>query len=101
MPDKLPSVLSGVEVVDRWFLENRARLLEVAAFLDRVDRADDAEAGRRDYRYRALLRVIGILAAGRAGRTVACHEALSDPSDEPIASAAGLGGATGAWKEAP
>lgn len=101
MSDKLRCVLTAEEVVDRDFLENRARLLEVAAFLDRVDRADDAEAGRADHRYRALLRMLGLLAGGGPERTAACHRALSDPTDEPIESAAGLGAATGAWKGAP
>ncbi len=99
MKRKLRSSRSAEEIVERDFLENRARLLEVAAFLDRVDRADDAEAVRDDYRYRGLMRVLGILAENGGDRALACHRALSDLSDEPIDSAAGLGAATGAWKE--
>jgi hypothetical protein len=99
MKQKLRSSQTAEEIVERDFLANRARLLEVAAFLDRIDRADDADAVRDDHRYRGLLRVLGILAGNDGDRALACHRALSDLSDEPIDSAAGLGAATGAWKD--
>ena len=40
------SPLSPRELVDEYFIENRTRLLEIAAFLDRIDRADPSYAGR-------------------------------------------------------
>jgi hypothetical protein len=90
--------MGAADIIDRYFLEARSRLLDVAAFLDRVDRAPDAEQGRSDYRYRALLRVIGLMHSEPGDRTIACHYALSDPTEEPLASAAGLKGAAGAWR---
>jgi hypothetical protein len=92
--------MSATEVVDRYFLENRARLLEVAAFLDRVERCGDAEAGRQDYRYRALRDAIRKLADFEGDATAGLLAALSDPTEAPLASAKGLSGAAGAWKGA-
>jgi hypothetical protein len=34
------SPLSGTELVDEYFIENRTKLLDIAAFLDRLDRTD-------------------------------------------------------------
>lgn len=87
--------MTSQEILDTYFLENRARLLEIASFLDRMDRAADAGAG--DYRYRAFQRALGLLAEPGAGRTKAIQLSFSDQSSEPVASALGLK-ATGAWK---
>lgn len=89
--------MSARDVLDRYFMENRARLLEVAAFLDRIDRCEDAEAARSDFRYRALAAALERLAAGDGDRIVELHRQLSDPTAEPIGSAEGLPGAAGAW----
>ena len=43
----MPIPLDKPEVLNREFLEIRARLLQVAASLDRLDRADGSVAGRR------------------------------------------------------
>ena len=92
--------MSATEVVDRYYLENRARLLEIAAFLDRVERCADAEKGHRDYRYRALKSVLARLADADGDACAAILRDLSDPSETPLASAKGLSGAAGAWKGA-
>ena len=89
--------LGALEVLDAGFLENRARLLEVAAFLDRVDRAGDPEAARGDYRYLALRRALELLLTCPEGRALELQRSFSDPTSEPRASAAGLKGAAGAW----
>jgi hypothetical protein len=92
------STLRAKDVVERYFLENRARLLEIAAFLDRVDRAEGAEAAREDHRYRALIHGLRLVLEGEAKtRTATLHESLSDPSSDPLESAAGLERASGAW----
>jgi hypothetical protein len=88
--------MSASEVLDANVLETRARLLEVAAMLDRVDRSGDAEKGRADYRYRALKEAIQILATGKESRARAILLALSDPTNEPLEKA-GSKGAVGAW----
>ena len=92
-----PSPMSVKEVVDRYFLENRARLIEVAAFLDRIDRCRDAETARADYRYRALSEAVRSLGSKQRDRTSSLHELFSDPTEAPLASAEGLPPASGAW----
>ena len=59
MPEKT-CPLSSQQVVDLYFMEHRAKLLDIAAFLDRLERAD-GEAGLADVRVRALNRAIPLL----------------------------------------
>ncbi len=89
--------MGAVDVLETYFLENRARIIEVAAFLDRVDRAQEPEAGRNDPRYVALMRSIEELLGGGPGRAKRVQLAFSDPTSAPIESAAGMKGAKGAW----
>lgn len=90
--------LSAERVLGDYFLDNRHRLLDVAAFLDRVDRCQDPAAARRDPRYGALLRALSVMIGPAEGdRARRVQQCFSDPTDEPLASAAGLKGAHGAW----
>lgn len=84
------SPLSATDVLDLYFIENRARLLDIASFLDRVERHEGAESARNDVRYRALVRALALLGSHRGSRTVAIQKMLSDSSTEPIESASGL-----------
>lgn len=91
--------LSRQRVVDAYFMEHRARLLDVAAFLDRVDRAAPAagEPAGDDFRMAAFRRALAILSDARPERARRVLELLSDPSTEPIP-AAPTKGATGAHR---
>ena len=80
------------QVVDRYFLEHRARLIDIAAFLDRVDRT----GGASDYRIKALLKALDVLTDGRANRAARILAIFSDDSTELKQSAEGAKGATGA-----
>ena len=74
------------EVLDLYFIEARHKLIEIAAFLDRVDRA----GGKPDFRlaaFRKALRAINAKPA-RARRVLL---AFSDPTRKPIAHAPGKG----------
>lgn len=64
---------SKKEVLDVDFAAARAGVLDVAAFLDRVDRGE----GEADFRYRALMEALPLLAVSGAGRVRAILEALS------------------------
>jgi hypothetical protein len=76
------SPLSPKEVVDEFFIENRTRLLEIAAFLDRLDRADPAYAAQ-DFRMRAFLE--GLADVNRGGdRLDRLQMLFSDPTTEPL-----------------
>jgi hypothetical protein len=76
------SPLSPKELVDEYFIENRTRLLEIAAFLDRLDRADAAESGR-DFRIQAFTEALAAMSAG-SGRLERIQLLLSDPTTEPL-----------------
>jgi hypothetical protein len=80
------------QVLDLYFMDARCKLIEIAAFLDRVDRAD----GDADFRLAAFRQAMQELAAGNPGRAEKVLLALSDPTTEPIAQAPGKG-ACGAW----
>jgi len=90
-----PPPLSKRAVVDRYFLEHRAKVLDIAAFLDRFDRAQGD--GADDYRVTALHACCAILTDGKPDRARRVLELLSDHSAEPIAKAP-MKGATGAME---
>jgi hypothetical protein len=77
-----PSGLNPRELVDEYFIENRTRILEIAAFLDRLDRADPSYAGR-DLRMKAFAEALEAL--GRSGnRLDHIQMLLSDPRTAPL-----------------
>jgi hypothetical protein len=77
-----PSPLTAKELVDEYFIENRTKVLEIAAFLDRLDRADPSYAGR-DFRMRAFAEALAGL-SHKAGRLDHIQHVLSDPRDVPL-----------------
>jgi hypothetical protein len=88
MPPAASCPLSTRQIVDAYFMEHRAKLLDIAAFLDRLDRAVDApSAGPDDVRVRALRRAVPLLLDGRPDRVRRMLDLLSDHTREPIASA--------------
>lgn len=87
------------KVVDLYFLEHRAKLIDIAAFLDRVDRAPARDGGETDFRVEAFRRALAILSDGDPDRARRVLEALSDHSTDPIESAADMKGAFGACPE--
>ncbi len=84
--------LTSSQVVDRYFLEHRAKALDIAAFLDRFDRAAVAEgvapsATTTDVRIRALCAALELIRDGKAERTRRTLELWSDHSADPVAAA--------------
>jgi len=77
------SPLTPAALVDEYFIENRTRLLEIAAFLDRVDRADAALA-ESDFRLRVFFEALQVLASDQPDRLLHIQMLLSDPSLEPL-----------------
>jgi hypothetical protein len=71
--------MTKLEVSNRSFVEVRAQLLDIAAFLDRIDRAD----GKEDFRVTALLEASKLLSDGQPERTRRILELLSRPGMEP------------------
>ena len=93
---EIPCPMSGEEILDTYFLENRARILELAAFLDRIDRSRESLKARQDYRYRSLVKALEMLGGPQRKKTALIQMLFSDRSGEPIKSAEGLK-ATRAW----
>jgi hypothetical protein len=88
----MPTPLTRPQVLDLHFMDARCKLIELAAFLDRVDRG----GGDADFRLEAFRAALRHLADGEPRRAEAVLRALSDPTDEPVAKAPGKG-AVGAW----
>lgn len=73
------------------FVDARARLIDVAAFLDRLERHD----GEADVRLKYFKEALGILQEDRVDRAKAVLEAFSDHS-ENLPDTAPFQGASGA-----
>ncbi|WAC18454.1 hypothetical protein OVA24_14560 [Luteolibacter sp. SL250] len=69
---------SKKDLLDLQFIDARHKLIEVAAFLDRIDR----HTGEDDYRIAALKKTLPILLEDRPDRARGVLEALSDHSTE-------------------
>jgi hypothetical protein len=89
--------LTKQAVADLYFLEHRAKVLDLAAFLDRFDRA--AGPGDDDFRVHALKAAVALLLDGKPERARRVLELWSDHSSEPI-DRAPIKGALGAMPPA-
>jgi hypothetical protein len=67
---------SKKELLDLQFIDTRHKLIDIAAFLDRIDR----HPGDDDYRFAALKATIPLLLEDRPDRARAVLEAFSDHS---------------------
>ncbi len=76
-------MLTSEQLVDEYFIENRNRVLEVAAFLDRLDRADVSGQSVLDFRLRAFAEALTILSGPAGSRLSRIQAILSDPTTEP------------------
>jgi len=80
------------ELLDLYFMDARAKLIDLAAFLDRVDRG----TGEADFRLAAFRSAMKELSSSEPARARAVLVSLSDPTTEPIEKSPGKG-AVGAW----
>ena len=74
------------KIVDLYFMEHRAKLIDIAAFLDRYERAD-SDCDSDDFRILAIRKAIEILSDNKQNRAKRILEILSDHSNEPVAKA--------------
>jgi len=91
--------MRAIDILDLYFIENRSRIMDIASFLDRIDRYEGADEARADFRYQAFLRILDITRDTTGERAKAVQIALSDPTTEPLDSAVGMK-AYGAWQGA-
>ena len=80
--------------VELYFMEARSKLIDIAAFMDRIERDRLTD----DFRYQALLDALKELDSSTRAKSVLL--ALSDLTEEPIPVAT-TKAATGAWPEKP
>jgi hypothetical protein len=96
VPAVLPAgPMNREQVIQQYFLEHRAKLLDIAAFLDRIDRATAAST-QIDFRDAAFRQAVKLLTDGQPQRTKRILELLSDFSSDLPQSAHGMKGASGA-----
>jgi hypothetical protein len=76
--------LTQQQLIDEYFIEHRTKLLDIAAFLDRLDRAAALNAAT-DFRVVAFKEALRLLCSGEPGRIEQIQLALSDPTIEPLA----------------
>ncbi len=72
-----PSTLTAQQVLDTYFLEVRSRLLDIAATLDRLDRAADLHAVRGDRRLLFIAEALKVLESNSPQRTQVIQELYS------------------------
>ena len=80
------------QLLDLYFMEARAKLIDLGAFLDRVERAD----GQEDFRLAAFRKALAELSKNTSDKARSVLLSFSDPTTEPIA-AATTKAACGAW----
>ena len=80
------------QILDLYFLDARHKLIELAAFLDRIERAD----GQDDFRLKSFRAALTKLDGKKKNKAKNVLLAFSDPTMKPIAKAAGKG-AVGAY----
>lgn len=83
------------QVLDLYFMDARCKLIDLAAFIDRVERG----LGEEDFRMTEFRKAMREL-EGNGGRAERVLLALSDPSTEPIP-AATTKAASGAFSGKP
>src|SRR6266487_285333 len=80
-PRYIDSTMTRQQVLDLYFMDARSKLIDLAAFIDRVEHAQ----GKEDFRmaaFRAALVPLGEDAPEKARQVLL---AFSDPTPEPIA----------------
>ena len=82
------------QVLDHYFMDARSKLIDLAAFLDRVDRA----GGEADFRLKAFRHALKELSRKDPQRAKHVLLAFSDPTTKPIAKAT-TKAACGAFKD--
>ncbi|MCG3131161.1 MAG: hypothetical protein FLDDKLPJ_01937 [Phycisphaerae bacterium] len=75
----MPGKLSAAAAIDRWHLELRNRILDIAAGMDRIDAATPPATD--DPRLSRIREALRLLADDRGERAVRVQHVFSDPYD--------------------
>jgi hypothetical protein len=82
------------KILDLYFLDARHKLIDLAAFLDRVERAE----GKDDFRIKSFRAALTKLSVNQKQKAKKVLLAFSDLTTKPVEKAEGKG-AVGAWKK--
>ena len=88
--------LTTRQIIDEYFIENRTRLLELAAFLERIDRSADGGDPRGDFRMAAFQQALRVLASDAPDKMDQIQFIFSDQTVAPREKLDAKS-ATGAW----
>ena len=91
--------LTTSQIIDEYFIENRTRLLELAAFLERLDRSADGIDAVADFRMAAFRRALQVIASNAPDKMDQVQLLFSDPTVEPREQL-DTKSASGAWNPA-
>lgn len=78
----LRSPKTAEELLDMYFLDARSQMLETAAILDRIERADGGAEAMNDHRLKKLRGVCDILKNGRNNRAEQFLMLFSEPQTQ-------------------
>jgi hypothetical protein len=88
----MPGFMDRSHVTDLYFLDARSKLIDLAAFLDRIERS----SGTDDFRIQSLRAALHELGTPGPEKAKKILLILSDPTNEPLPEA-GAKSASGAW----
>jgi hypothetical protein len=93
--------MEAEKTLQQYFVENRSRLIDIAAYLDRIGRAKNFDQVKTDFRWLAFQKALAVLLSEDPNRVELIQDILSDPTQEPHESAGGVDGksAWGAFKD--
>jgi hypothetical protein len=72
--------MSASITLQKYFGENRSRLLDIAAYLDRIDRSTEPQSVTSDFRLIAFKKALEVLVDYSGNRVEKVQEILSDPT---------------------
>ena len=75
------SPLTQRELIDEYFMEERVKVIDLAAFLDRLERAREID-GEDDFRLRSIRDALAVLAGDDGNRVQRVQMIFSDPRSE-------------------
>ena len=73
--------LTQRQLIDEYFMEERVKVIDLAAFLDRLDRARELDADT-DFRLRSIRDALAVLAGDDGNRVQRVQMIFSDPRSE-------------------
>jgi len=78
----MPRTLNANVALDRYFLETRCKIIEIAANMDRIAEGSGADSAQRDPRVAQIQEAIRILTSNAKDKAAACQLVFSQNYDD-------------------